>query len=1106
MPRTSTIRFLTPTTNKKGDLFTRLMTDLFQALGYDNFRLDVQKSGREIDIEGQHRHASRLLRAECKAHEDKMGGTELNTFYGAVTRERDEVKLPIDAYFVSLGGFTETAKSQEAKTSDKRLILLDGPKIISELEHHRLLVDDAVATEQAGQCAGRAGLAPGMLESIELLAYEKGYAKAVYYAQHKQRTHVALIHADGTPLADAPAKEVIEADQTLGGTLHQLIYLAPAPVVADIRVVQEAALQHYQRWLNEECAYVQLDGLPANTDVSPTKLKLERLFIPLKAVRVKEGGPQSVSIEVKIPRHIQNEFFSNVSEEEIQESFFNNREYLKTTESISSLLVSGVRLALLAPPGGGKSTLLKRLATEYGFADQLVKFADEMPPQDWLPLIIRCRDLQDQAKEPFIDLLEKLPKRLSMLAEPAAAFKAYIHESLQLGRVLLLIDGLDEITQESNRKAFTKNLLSFLSLFPQVTLVLTSREAGFRLVADVVASKCETYKLAPFEEADVQRLCVQWHAEVINNSEEVRQKALKLAKDIWENEHIRGLAENPLLLTTLLVVNRRRGGELPKNRTMLYSKAVEVLIQTWNAEAFEPLDEEETLTQLSYLACYMMEKGIQQIGRQELIRTLKEAQQTVPELRHTQTSPANFIKQVEYRSSLLMQVGTNIIEDEEQEVFEFRHLTFQEYLAAKGYVEGYHPRDKEGLSLAQLLAPHFGQSAWREVIPLAVVLAKRGAEETIAMLVARCAATTQEKIQNNIVRMTPVDILRRCLLDEVLISSNETLNNALQQVGRLALMTHTGGDTTRSLASGKFGELYQQVVEQAYVADGTDWEDYTIAFGELSEYKVRQFCGENNGLYIEKVIELLRTEEPLLQLRGLAALKEIGIAQGIPWRGIKGVIHWVTADAKVPSFKMVPRQAAVIYDSLDQLLHTRNERVLTAVSLALQSVPSIMPVGSLPPASSMATLFKLLGSMETNPFESDASMRLYSRITQAFNAQPLLHRDALLEEGFGKSYTSDAKAIEATNKSQSITQLGITTAWYRLSPVTDEELLRQIDLFFNTDLNPRLQTGRDRELPRVVELLAGLGQAGEKLFKERAERREAERKNPRIFVSSTYSF
>lgn len=1110
MQRTTTIRFLTPTTNQKGDLFTRLMENLFQALGYNDFRLDVQKPGREIDIEGRHLYQPTLLRAECKAHEGKIGGRDLNAFYGVVTRERDETKKPIDAYFVSLGGFTEPGRNQEDGTSKNATILLDTPKVIAALEQHKLLLDDAAAAERAGHCAGRANLDARMLESVELLAYEKGYVKVVYYAQQKQRTHYALIHADGTALAKAPAQEVIDADEAIGGTLHQLIYLAPAPVVADLRAVQEAALDHYRRWLIDECAYVQLDGLPANSDVSPTKLKLERLFIPLKAIATKhqEIGPTTVRIDLKMSGHAKRIYYENMLDSQVINSI-NYKVFLKGPTPISELLLSGVRLAFLAPPGGGKSTLLKRLASEYGFTNQLVKFADEMPEQDWLPLIIRCRDLQDQAKEPFIDLLEKLPKRLNMLPEPATAFNAYIHEALQLGRVLLLIDGLDEITKESNRKAFTKNLLSFLSMFPQVTLVLTSREAGFRLVADVVASKCETYKLAPFEEADVQRLCVQWHAEVINHSEEVRQKALKLAKDIWENEHIRGLAQNPLLLTTLLVVNRRRGGELPKNRTMLYSKAVEVLIQTWNAEAFEPLDEEETLTQLSYLACHMMEKGIQQIGRHELIQTLKQAQQTVPELRHTKTSPANFIKQVEYRSSLLMQVGSNIIDEEEQEIFEFRHLTFQEYLAAKGYVEGYHPRDKEGLSLAKLLEPHFGQAGWREVIPLAAVLAKRGAEETITLLVQKCTRTTRDKVKDNITLMTPVDILRRCILDEVLISSDETLQNALRQLGRLAPISFAR-DAIRSIVSGKFGELYQELIEQAYLFNQVDWSDYSSAFGSLSEVKIRQLCGENNELYIEKVIDLLQQNELLLQLRGLAALAEIGDSQGLPWHEAKNRMFQANVDAKLLPFRMEERQAIELYYLLDQLILTEDKRLLLAASLAFIAMTYVTPTNSSPQGSSIAALFKILGSINTNPFENDDDRHLYDTTSQALKSQPLLSRDALMGENVGESYSTIAKdKLEYGNDKLPITQLGILAAWYQLIPVADEELLHQIDTFFNVDLETMMNVNSDLEYPKVITLLEGLGQSGKSLLASRVERRDKEMKKfnkvSRISITNTKS-
>ena len=44
-------------------------------------------------------------------------------------------------------------------------------------------------------------------------------------------------------------------------------------------------------------------------------------------------------------------------------------------------------------------------------------------------------------------------------------------------------------------------------------------------------------------------------------------------------------------------------------RLELYREAVRVLIRTWNVEGFEPMDESESLAQLSYVACSMMNEG-----------------------------------------------------------------------------------------------------------------------------------------------------------------------------------------------------------------------------------------------------------------------------------------------------------------------------------------------------------------------------------------------------------------------------------------------------------------------------------------------------------------
>src|SRR5436190_19332951 len=105
MNNSPAIRLIASTNNERGDLFTRLTKDLFFALGYDDLRLDVHKSGRELDIQGEHRLEPRQVVGECKAHVAKMGGEELNKFFGVLTRERKKsAPTPVAGYLISLSG------------------------------------------------------------------------------------------------------------------------------------------------------------------------------------------------------------------------------------------------------------------------------------------------------------------------------------------------------------------------------------------------------------------------------------------------------------------------------------------------------------------------------------------------------------------------------------------------------------------------------------------------------------------------------------------------------------------------------------------------------------------------------------------------------------------------------------------------------------------------------------------------------------------------------------------------------------------------------------------------------------------------------------------
>jgi hypothetical protein len=1019
------LRLLASTNNARGDLFTRLTADLFFALGYDDLRFDVHKSGREIDIQGKHRLLPRRLVAECKAHADKMGGDELNKFFGVLSRERSKDKeTPNDGYFVSLNGFRETGIEQELEThSQDRIILLDGQKVIDELIRIRILVSETDATERAGRCAAHIGLTDAVIDGMELLGHSLGYLWAVYYSRGKQRTHFALIHADGTPLAAAVADEIVKADRSCQGSLHKLAYLSPPMPAPDRETVAKAAVDRYRDWLVKECGEIQMDGLPADANLSAFSMKLERLFVPLKVVvSVKETAKDK---EI-------------VSQERVA--------------LVGEYLAANPRFSLLAKPGGGKSTLLKRLAVAYADKTRRPEAEDQLPDRDWLPLLLRCRELRDRAHRPILELLEDLAQHAGMNGDETKLFREQMDDAVRSGRVLLLIDGLDEISDEGTRTTFAGHVRSFLAMFPKVAMVVTSREAGYRHVAGVVASACKQARLARFDEADVRRLCESWHSVVVEDCETVRAESRKLALTIWRNERIRALAENPLMLTTLLVIRRCRGGELPTKRVELYRAAVEVLIRTWNVEGFAPMDLEETLAQLSYVAFVMMNEGLQQVGQRRLLKLLQIARAEMPaELQFTKISPEKFVERVEYRSSLLMQTGHERIDGELQPVYEFRHLTFQEYLAARGLVEEQYPGRDEGRPLVELLDPHFNNEGWREVIPLAAVLASRKAEPVIQRLTAVCESRTlggDHPRRVNAIDL-PVILLRQCLLDEVQLTP-QTLRAALRQMGR-----HGDEELQRgsvfSLLRGRFGQVFQEIVEAAYLAGAAGWEEFQSAMSNIAMdvvfgdrlHEPSMSAGLGHTLLpevAERLEEWLSSAERLPRARGaLVCMTLAFMNSGLEERSKK---------SSIPDDELA-QQWQPFRDALGRLLLADDPPLALAATWALAWIGARKLLLSPPALDVFHSLFRLWRYAESPEVRRFAAW--------AFSEQPLLPRDKFPTDlsGFDEAWLKEC----LSNKVHLGAAMVLT--WYRRSPWSDAELaakLRELKTSFphSGDINDDL--------------------------------------------------
>jgi len=181
-----------------------------------------------------------------------------------------------------------------------------------------------------------------------------------------------------------------------------------------------------------------------------------------------------------------------------------------------------------------------------------------------------------------------------------------------------------------------------------------------------------------------------------------------LIRDIHSADRIERLCGNPMLLTTMALV-KREVGKLPSRRDRLYAHAVQVLLR-WRSEVDEPLDPLEALPQLEYVAAAMCQQGIQRLREDELLDLVVRMRTEYPQVYSVQTHmPREFVRLLEARTGMLVDVGVVRHNGLERSVYEFRHLTFQEYLAGLALVEGHVPGSQQPRSVADRVAHLAGQ-------------------------------------------------------------------------------------------------------------------------------------------------------------------------------------------------------------------------------------------------------------------------------------------------------------------------------------------------------------------------------------------------------------
>jgi predicted NACHT family NTPase len=188
-------------------------------------------------------------------------------------------------------------------------------------------------------------------------------------------------------------------------------------------------------------------------------------------------------------------------------------------------------------------------------------------------------------------------------------------------RAILLVDGLDEISNIGIRARFSQQIERLHIAFPNAPMIVTSRIVGYREMKYRIGRGFEHATVSEFIKKDKDEFARRW-CDITELPERREKAAEEVMKAIHGSDRIERLAGNPMLLTTLALV-KRKVGKLPERRADLYWEAVLVLLN-WRSEVDDPIDHREALPQLEYVAYEMCRQGVQRLREDEILELMEK--------------------------------------------------------------------------------------------------------------------------------------------------------------------------------------------------------------------------------------------------------------------------------------------------------------------------------------------------------------------------------------------------------------------------------------------------------------------------------------------------
>jgi HEAT repeat protein len=342
------------------------------------------------------------------------------------------------------------------------------------------------------------------------------------------------------------------------------------------------------------------------------------------------------------------------------------------------------KLVIVGAPGSGKTTLLRHLALK-SCRENL-----EKQERTCVPIPIELREFSKSGK----DLREYIDEVFEKYQFPKA--KAFVEKDLKEGKCMLLLDGFDELATKERQEKIAEQLQEFVGKYHKSQIIFTSRIAGYH---DELRGFTKL-ELMEFDDKQIERFIENWFGK--SNPE----KAKSMFDAIKENEQIKALARNPLMIAIIAIIHEE-DRELPRKRADLYNRCVEVLLSKWDVQKklkkIYASEKKEFI--LRKLAFYAHSNNKRTMTEKEIIDKMLKY---FPQVQLKREDEKPFLDEIWQRSYLLRQIS--------MDSYDFLHLSFQEYFTALELKE-----QEDGIST---IIKHLLEPWWEEPILLYAGISK----------------------------------------------------------------------------------------------------------------------------------------------------------------------------------------------------------------------------------------------------------------------------------------------------------------------------------------------------------------------------------------------